>query len=200
MTLITSPWIACPFLLKNLANGKTERPEPGASPSQHARTMKLQVMAAFAPSPSWSFYLGCSLALHCVSRARHCSPGSGAGSVNKCRQLPCIVLNYWRYCHHCHCAAGVHGAEDKSHVGSLLQDSGGLYTAAGGLAREPQSGWRSREFPHQKKEAGLNLSTSGLCRKVFRFGVLDMEPEVLNTVFKSCPNDSIQGTSSRTNW
>ena len=54
----TSPWIVCPFLLKNLTNGKAERPEPGASPPQHALTMKLQVMVFFACSPSCLLYLG----------------------------------------------------------------------------------------------------------------------------------------------
>lgn len=58
----------------------------------------------------------------------------------------------------------------------------------------------SREFPYQKGEEGLNLSISGLCRKFFCFGFSDVVPEVLNTVFKSCPNDGTQGTPSRTNW
>lgn len=56
-TLNTSPRIVCPFLLKNLADGKAEKPVAGASHPQHAFTMKLQVMV-FACSPSCSFYLG----------------------------------------------------------------------------------------------------------------------------------------------
>lgn len=68
------------------------------------------------------------------------------------------------------------------------------------LCRGLQSGWRSRELPYQKGETGLNLSISGLCRKVFCFGGFDMVPEFLYIVFKSCPNISTQGNSSRTNW
>lgn len=64
--------------------------------------------------------------------------------------------------------------------------------SSGLLCRGLQGGWRNRESPYQKRETGLNLSISGLCRKVFWFGVFDMESEVLNIVFKSCPNDSMQ--------
>lgn len=62
---------------------------------------------------------------------------------------------------------------------------------SGKLCTGLKSGWRSRAFPSQKGEAGLNFIVSGLCRKVFWFGSLNMEPEVLNTVFKSWPNDII---------
>lgn len=127
----------------------------------------------------------CSRTMSCVSWTWHCSPGCGSDSVRQLFSFQ-LFLSVPPYSWHEQSRGSKSGRTAAGFISRML---------CSGL----KSGWRSRAFFYQKREARLNLIVSGLFKEVFWFGALNMKPEGLNIVFKSWPNGSIQWNSSRNN-
>lgn len=131
----------------------------------------------FAFSPSCSFHIG-GIG-HCIVYLEH-----GIAVLAMALAVSGSCHSPSSYLHQCHHRAGTHRVGDQGRGGLLHTSSAACFAVSWRVAGEI-----GQVFIRKKR---LNSIVSGLFRKVFWFGALNMEPEGLNIVFKSWPNGTTQ--------